>query len=142
MSRTVIIAVLALGAQSAFADGPPPPRPPTEPPHLVDVEVGDQDGNQGASSHFMVAVSGSGATSQISAHVGEAAYQVKLRRDVTNATYVVEVMRHRTRPGPPAFDNIGLEVDVAGSLEPEQRKVVAAIARPNGTKTEVALTLR
>lgn len=119
-------------AQTAYAETVRPGR-------IVRIEVTDTDRNRTEVTAFAVAVAG-GPASSFASKVGDSNYHVKLGRDATNASsYFLELQRH----GPMKKTSLpDVELNVASTIEASQRHVIGLIERPDGSRTEVALTLR
>jgi hypothetical protein len=141
MPTFLLTLAAAIAATPAYADTPPPPRPPDE-PRLVDIEVKDQEKMGAASAHFVLAVAANGQPSTLGSAIGDATYSIKVRHDVPSGilSYSVELERrvvHRSGPMLPAE----LQIFAVRTLAPDKREVVAAIERQDGSQTEVAMTL-
>jgi hypothetical protein len=138
MKKSLIACIPALLlAAPAFAEGPAA-RPPPEPGHEIDVEIVEQNQGRQEATSFRLAVPGTGAAAQISAMQGEVLYTVKVRQDGGTA-YELELDREIVRRGASTHD---LRVATSRLLVPGQREVMSAVKRADGSRTEVALTVR
>ena len=140
--RISLLAALALAPTPALADvAAPQPQAAADPVRLVDVEVKDEDHANAVSTHFIVAVSGSGAGSVVKSSFGDAEYVVMLRHDGPSGTYRLDLRRQTIRKGGGAAPR-DLEIGAVRTLESDKRQIVAVVDRPDASKTEVALTAR
>lgn len=153
----VAVPTLALVGSFAFrsAHGAPSAQPTTpssaivQPVSLaaaelrnVEVEVIDTSKDKTTeTARITIAVADGGKTGNVGVPIGPLWYTLSVASEGAQAGsvgMVIKLRRSDNRPGSPA----NISVDVASPMKPGPRTVVSSIARPDGTKTEVAVRLR
>jgi hypothetical protein len=137
MTKAVVPLLLVLVfATPALAQAPASQAPAEA---EVDVEVRDLDKGRDEITRFRLAVPASGATATLHSSMTDVRYELKLRQDRPGTgSYALELQRHAVS----RVTRLDLHVDSARVLTAGQREVIGAVDRPDGSRTEVALTLR